>query len=162
MPLILNTMKGIMKPLPNLNCKVNAWYLDDKKKCNPETLEEMGLYFWKLNSEIYETDSELIELIKMHFNLNAKESFGTDYLDHVFQEHNHKEEALRHILEGGGYFDFRDKNDKWIRINLKESDMMYVPANIYHRFSLDEEQYIRIMRLYKDYSDLEIQYRNDK
>jgi 1,2-dihydroxy-3-keto-5-methylthiopentene dioxygenase len=49
------------------------------------------------------------------------------------------------LLFGEGYFDVRDRNEKWIRVWLKKGGMIVLPAGIYHRFTLDSDNYIKVL-----------------
>ncbi|KYO32930.1 acireductone dioxygenase isoform X1 [Alligator mississippiensis] len=148
---------------------VQAWYMDEAAahpekphECEParpvglEQLRRLGVLYWKLDADNYETDPELAR-IRRERNYSWMDIITIDkdklpnYEDKIkifYEEHLHLDEEIRYILEGSGYFDVRDKDDKWIRIFMQKGDMITLPAGIYHRFTLDENNYVKAMRLF--------------
>ncbi|XP_054584322.1 acireductone dioxygenase [Eptesicus fuscus] len=148
---------------------VQAWYLDDSAadprrphRAEParpvglEQLRRLGILYWKLDPDRHESDPELEKIRKernyswMDIVTLSKEKLP-DYEEKIkmfYTEHLHRDEEIRYVLDGSGYFDVRDAEDRWIRIAVEKGDMITLPAGIYHRFTLDEQNYVKAMRLF--------------
>ncbi|GFS00814.1 1,2-dihydroxy-3-keto-5-methylthiopentene dioxygenase [Elysia marginata] len=65
-------------------------------------------------------------------------------------EHLHPDVEVRFISAGSGYFDMRSRDDRWIRLELSEGDLLVIPGGAYHRFSLDKKAYIKVRRWFSE------------
>ncbi|XP_067312319.1 acireductone dioxygenase [Pseudorasbora parva] len=148
---------------------MEAWYMDESSEDQrlPHTLspnqpvtlaqlQQIGVYHWKLNADIYENDPELEKI---------REERGYSFMDIItihpdklpdyenkvkmfYEEHLHLDDEIRYILDGSSYFDVRDKDDRWIRMAVSKGDLITLPAGIYHRFTVDQTNYTKAMRLF--------------
>ncbi|MBA0555511.1 hypothetical protein Golob_025684 [Gossypium lobatum] len=124
---------------------------EPKEYVSLDKLAELGVLSWRLDADNYENDEELKKI---------REERGYSYMDfcevcpeklpnyeekikNFFEEHLHTDEEIRYCVAGSGYFDVRDHNDKWIRVWVKKGGMIVLPAGIYHRFTLDTDNYIK-------------------
>nr|KAF6445800.1 acireductone dioxygenase 1 [Rousettus aegyptiacus] len=133
---------------------VQAWYRDEadddprrphraqpSRPVSLEQLRRLGVLHWKLDPDKYENDPEL-EKIRKERNYNWMDIIT------VSREELPDYEEVRYVLEGSGYFEVRDDKDRWIRILVEKGDLITLPAGSYHRFTLDEQNYIKAMRLF--------------
>lgn len=67
-------------------------------------------------------------------------------------EHYHDEDEVRFVLAGSGIFDIRSTDDRWMRVEVAEGDLIVVPNRRYHRFYLGDEKMIHCVRLFQDAS----------
>ncbi|XP_048268868.1 1,2-dihydroxy-3-keto-5-methylthiopentene dioxygenase isoform X2 [Bombus terrestris] len=138
---------------------VRAWYMDNSDadqrlehhKQLPEyiSLEDLfkktGVEYFKIDYKNYQNDNTLTVLkaergYTYEDEIECSKECLPNYeekLKNFFTEHLHTDEEIRLVLDGTGYFDVRDKNDQWIRIEVKAGDLIIIPSGIYHRFTLD-------------------------
>ncbi|XP_037076293.1 LOW QUALITY PROTEIN: 1,2-dihydroxy-3-keto-5-methylthiopentene dioxygenase-like [Pollicipes pollicipes] len=65
-----------------------------------------------------------------------------------FEEHLHADERDPPGAGRLGYFDVRDRHDRWVRVLVERGDLLVLPAGIYHRFTCDDKDYIKACRLF--------------
>jgi 1,2-dihydroxy-3-keto-5-methylthiopentene dioxygenase len=150
---------------------------DQKKECRQEPnakvdvegMRKLGIAYWKMDAETYKYPVKAVpwdpkDAVDPRLK-SIRDDRGYSYADIIsirpdllpgydekikafFEEHIHDAEEIRYIIDGSGFFDVRDINDKWVRIHIKKGDLMTLPEGIYHRFTCDETDYIKAMRLF--------------
>ena len=101
----------------------------------------LGCKLFKFDAENKETCASLKRIVKdQNYNFQDEITVSPKHLPEYekkvkmfLEEHIHDDPEARGCLEGSGYFDVRDKNDKWIRILVEKGDLLIIPAGIYHR-----------------------------
>ncbi|KAL9625488.1 MAG: hypothetical protein Q9204_007792 [Flavoplaca sp. TL-2023a] len=127
---------------------------DSGRSVDPEYLSKLGVLYRHCPSiEIVDSIASERSYKNRDEIIVSPEKMGSAYEDKVkmfFNEHLHEDEEIRYILDGEGFFDVRSTEDEWIRIRLVQGDLIILPAGIYHRFTTDNSNYIKAMRLFKD------------
>ncbi|XP_074657090.1 acireductone dioxygenase-like [Tubulanus polymorphus] len=146
---------------------MRAWYMDstdvdprEPHMTNPpefvelERLKELGLLYCKLDGDNFEPE---LNEIRADRGYSYEDEFETspekdpnyeEKLKSFFIEHLHSAEEIRYIVDGSGYSDVRDRDDRWIRMEITRGDMLILPPGIYHRFTLDLKNYIKARRFF--------------
>lgn len=127
---------------------------DSGRTVDPAFLAQLGILYYH-----YPDVADVDALASQRQYKNRDEitispsTMGAIYEEKVktfFHEHLHEDEEIRYILDGAGYFDVRSEGDDWVRIRLEKGDLIIMPAGIYHRFTTDDQNYTKAMRLFKE------------
>ncbi|EFJ22075.1 hypothetical protein SELMODRAFT_416854 [Selaginella moellendorffii] len=118
----------------------------------------LGILTWKLDVDNWESDTELKNIrsdrgYKYSEVITVSREAMVDFDARVkgfFKEHMHSQEESRLILDGSGYWDIRDYDDKWIRFYVQKGDLVVLPPGMYHRFTLDTNDYIKALLLFTE------------
>jgi 1,2-dihydroxy-3-keto-5-methylthiopentene dioxygenase len=138
---------------------MRAYQLDNPSRAvAADDLAKQGILFWAVpRDEAARTNA--IEKIKREHGYVDQDFVAllpdTPNLDAICakfdKEHYHTEDEVRFVVEGEGIFDVRDNGDRWIRIEVKEGDILLIPKNTHHRFMLTDGKRIRCMRLFANH-----------
>ncbi|KDR69789.1 hypothetical protein GALMADRAFT_255587 [Galerina marginata CBS 339.88] len=123
-----------------------------------EILDALNVKYWVIPVEGHEPKVDALAKERGYKNRDlinvSKDGMGEIYEEKIktfFQEHMHEDEEIRYVLSGSGFFDVRETpTDQWIRLAVEPGDLVVIPAGIYHRFTLDEANNIKAMRLFQD------------
>lgn len=140
---------------------MRAYYLDSNDTSgatiNAGKLADEGILYWQLPSDEagysrplqqLREDRGYVEMDQIHLD---PETPNLDALcDKFYAEHHHTDEEIRFVIGGSGIFDLRDANDAWMRVHLDVGDLIIVPADKHHRFTLDANRTITCKRLFRD------------
>ncbi|KAH9850482.1 1,2-dihydroxy-3-keto-5-methylthiopentene dioxygenase [Lenzites betulinus] len=160
---------------------MRAYYLDDLpgdqrlphdsgRPVSFETLAALGVLYWRIPVDGpggWESQVNAIADERKYSSRDVvtanRASLGEAFdakMAMFFKEHIHEDEEIRYLLEGSGFFDVREHTtDAWVRCHLEAGDMIILPAGIYHRFTLDEGESTKTLRLFKDQPRWEAIYR---
>ena len=140
---------------------MRAYYLGNNDSegagIDGETLVAEGILHWHLPVDEAAYTAPLneirkargyVEMDQIHLD-PATPNLGA-LCDKFYAEHHHTDEEIRFVIAGSGIFDLRDEDDAWMRVHLGPGDMIIVPADKHHRFTLDDARTITCKRLFQD------------
>ncbi|RLM74644.1 hypothetical protein C2845_PM15G04320 [Panicum miliaceum] len=118
-------------------------------------LKDLGIVAMRLDADNHENDENLtmIRGLRGYLHMDIvtltpeKMPNYEAMIKRFFEEHLHAHEEVCYCLEGSGYFDVRDEEDRWVRVSVRKGGLIVVPAGIYHRFTLNTNNYIKVRAL---------------
>jgi len=151
---------------------IKSWHLDDeaskptlriaslkpgKKTGMPRTtlaiLKELGVSYFRINlNDFTVLNCYVKERLYKHLDeIKVSQTCKDEsFIEKWFSEHFNEDEQLRLVTDGSCYHDIRSKGDTWVRVHLKAGDCIVLPAGMYHRATLDEDDFCSILRLFRD------------
>jgi 1,2-dihydroxy-3-keto-5-methylthiopentene dioxygenase len=70
-------------------------------------------------------------------------------LTNFLQEHHHTDDEVRFIVSGHGIFAIEGPNGRYFDVELEAGDLLSVPANYRHYFTLMEDRQVVAIRIFK-------------
>ncbi|KPA82590.1 hypothetical protein ABB37_03617 [Leptomonas pyrrhocoris] len=151
---------------------LDMWYLDDetskptltmaslkpgKKVGAPvptmKMLRELGVVLFRVSMNDFSIVKQILKErdYKHTDEIKVSQTAKDDsYLERWFQEHYMEDEHIRVVMDGSYFVDVRSKQDQWIRLHPKAGDLIVLPAGMYHRATLDEDDYVALFRCFQD------------
>lgn len=163
---------------------LKAWYLDDetskaayrtsslkpgRKLDSPPVklsqLRELGIIYYRINLNDFSIVNQIVKERQYKHTDEIKISQtckDEQFLEKWFAEHCNEDEQVRLITDGTCYLDVRSKQDTWIRMHLQPGDLIVIAAGLYHRGTLDEDDYCAMFRIFRDAQRWAPLYRSEK
>lgn len=72
-----------------------------------------------------------------------------ELLNNFIQEHHHTDDEVRFIVSGHGIFAIEGPNGRFVDVELEPGDLISVPENYRHYFTLMEDKQVVAVRIFK-------------
>lgn len=124
----------------------------------PDTLKENYNLTDEDKSEILNTFKAEIDAISARRGYKASDvislSDTTPNLDELLtnfqREHHHTDDEVRFIVSGNGVFVIQGKDDQFFEVHLDPGDLISVPPNVRHYFTLSDNRKVVAVRIFVD------------
>ncbi|MGG5253582.1 1,2-dihydroxy-3-keto-5-methylthiopentene dioxygenase [Neobacillus sp. SM06] len=122
----------------------------------PEELKEKYLLSDEEKEQILETFGSEISDISARRGYKAQDVISlteaTPNLDELLvnfkREHHHSDDEVRFIVSGHGIFAIEGENGTWFDVELNPGDLISVPENVRHYFTLQEDRQVVAIRIF--------------
>ena len=116
---------------------MNAYWYDTGVVIDEGTLTDEGIEFMTVTAREVEPVVKLLMeergyVARDEVTLSREQPDFKVIRDKFNKEHSHSEDEVRLVLSGGGVFDVRTRDDRWMRIIVRTGDLIVVPAQRHH------------------------------
>ncbi|KAM7294016.1 hypothetical protein ISCGN_023563 [Ixodes scapularis] len=94
----------------------------------------MGPVAWVHTSTSKEDGEAKLEALEKEMGGHTTRHRQWTLVKYMATEHLHDEDEVRYMERGRLYFDARDRQDRWARVQLGPGDPLVLAPNTYHRF----------------------------
>ena len=125
----------------------------DAPRVTLQNLREIGVIYFRINLNDFSIVNQIVKerCYKHTDELRVSQTCKDEqFLEKWFQEHFNEDEQIRLITDGSCYIDVRSKQDSWIRIQANAGDLLVLAPGLYHRGTLDENDFCSILRVFRD------------
>jgi 1,2-dihydroxy-3-keto-5-methylthiopentene dioxygenase len=107
-------------------------------------LEKVGVTYHHVNVENL-SENESFQELKRSMSITYQDTITVsltafpnyeEKLKTFFMEHLHPDDEIHLCLDGFGYYDVRDPQERWISVQVNKGDLITAPAGAY-RFATD-------------------------
>ena len=116
-------------------------------------LKELGVVYFRINLNDFTLVNQIVKerCYKHTDEVRVSQTCKDEqYIERWFVEHMNEDEQIRLITDGSCYIDIRTRKDTWVRLHAHAGDLIVIPGGMFHRGTLDEDDYCAIMRLFRD------------
>jgi 1,2-dihydroxy-3-keto-5-methylthiopentene dioxygenase len=136
---------------------MKACWLEGGSEISEDTLRDNDVLYLRIDTDpvSYRGPVDEVKVARGYVQEDIVElSTDTPNLEAIcakfVDEHTHDDDEVRFVLEGEGIFDIRSRDDRYMRVQVEQGDLIVVPKDRNHRFMLTDSKAIRCVRLFKD------------
>eukprot|EP01061_Rhynchopus_euleeides_P009967 TRINITY_DN19285_c0_g1_i3.p1 TRINITY_DN19285_c0_g1~~TRINITY_DN19285_c0_g1_i3.p1 ORF type:complete len:334 (+),score=67.69 TRINITY_DN19285_c0_g1_i3:209-1210(+) len=120
----------------------------DSSYLSQDLLQGIGVVYMKLPTSSLDQLNSLCDE-RGYTSLNREEFCpSSDHLEEWYSEQYNTSEYIAFVLSGSCYFDFRDDNHEFVRVQLQEGDLLIIPPGIFHRGTLDQAGNVSLLKCF--------------
>ncbi|XP_072040181.1 acireductone dioxygenase-like [Amphiura filiformis] len=121
---------------------LKAWLsgTEPKQYLSDADLNEIGVKYWVIDADNWKAEGKIDKICeeRNYWNYGHKRTTREMVLEYN-KEHLHEQDEVLFFLDGAGYIEMRDKQERWIHVPVVKGILYVFPAGVYHRLRLETD-----------------------